>query len=127
MSKLYASNCGLARLEGVEQLTGILYLYLNDCALCEQELLRLRGEGGAGQGRQAGGGVGLPLKAGVRALAGHPDWPLLHSLRHLPCLHAALPRAQLKALDISGNPGCCEEVVEALEAGGWVGGWQQAG
>ena len=48
VSKLYASNCGLARLEGVEQLTGILYLYLNDCALCEQELLRLRGEGGAG-------------------------------------------------------------------------------
>lgn len=36
----------------------------------------------------------------------HTGWPT-----------AGLPRGRLKALDISGNPGCDDAVVEALEAG----------
>lgn len=44
VTKLYASNCQLQRLDGVELLTGVLWLYLDNNQLEEEELLRLRGE-----------------------------------------------------------------------------------
>ncbi|GAB4818391.1 hypothetical protein N2152v2_005437 [Parachlorella kessleri] len=71
VTKLYASDCGLRRLDGIAQLSRVIWLYLDNNQLCEAELLRL--------------------------LSG-------------------IPAGQLKALDISGNVGCTDEVLAALEA-----------
>ncbi len=49
VTKLYASHCGLRRLDGIAQLSRVIWLYLDNNQLCEAELLRLLSGGWNGR------------------------------------------------------------------------------
>lgn len=56
VTKLYASNCSLESLDGVEALRGVLWLYLDNNRLEQGELLRLLSEPGGVWGTHSGSG-----------------------------------------------------------------------
>lgn len=41
IKKLYASHCGLSSIDGIAKLTGVVYLYLDNNELSEEQLLKL--------------------------------------------------------------------------------------
>ena len=132
MSKLYASSSGLASLAGVEALTGVRYLYLDGNCLEEPELLRLLGERrsgvggrmelpGPGSGRLLAGG----LVGGEESAAAFADrWRRCAPPKPYPRL-AALRPGQLEALDLTGNPGNTDALLQQLIEGGQVAGGVQ--